>query len=1063
MNINSMSASSSTESGTEITALPKPKLHDRDIDMRTELDKVISADAREAQNQPEILGLVGYLKRCWTSARRAKQPVQLELYESSLRRQGRYTDDKIAEIRKQGGSEIFMGLTSVKCRACESWLDDAYGDYESIWNIKPTPIPDLPPNLKQYVEATVQRGIAANQNLLATFQDKEEFKNFLLDETKKNTDKVANETSQNMRTKMQDQMVEADFKEALKECRSDIVTYKAGFLKGPIVRRKKQLTWQQNEESGKWEPVQADTLRVSYERVSPFAMYPSSSSVKINDGFMFEHHRLSQKSLTEMKGVVGYNDSAIDLVLENYTSGSSGDWAFSTGNDLEQKAERPEDDATENADDMIDALEFWGDCQGKLLIEWGMSKEDVPDEYESYQINAWLVGNYVIKAIINPNKEGKRPYYKASFESIPGKYWGRGIPELMRDLQEKCNATSRALINNLSLASGPFIMIDESQMAAGQDYENIHPLKIFYYDSSKGFKGRDGIQFKQPTSNAGELLAVYDSFQLKADEYTGIPAYTYGMGNVGGAGKALANYEKILTSSGMIEIGLIKKGCMVNNSYGSFSEVTGVYPQGDSDIFRMKFNNGEHVDCDAEHRWSVRDHHGRKFRTLTTKEILDKGLFRKTKVGYRNPTGYKPKWMLPIVDCVQFKERKVKVDPYTMGALIGDGDSRCRLTSMDKEIFDRIPYSLGKPDKKEGTKAIARAVKGIKQDYLSYGLKCKSIDKFIPEDYLLNSKEVRLELLRGLMDSDGCCTADGSTFFSSSSYKLITDFKKLVKSLGAVTFSTREEEAGEFEIRGRKCYRQKNYRLTFNLSNEQIFHLTRKIKRTKVKPRTHTYITGIEYIGRYPATCITVDSKDKLFVCENFIPTHNTASGLSMLMQAASKSIKFALSNIDTYIVLPAVESLYIFNMQYSDDESIKGDLKVIAKGALSLVAKEQLQIRRTEFLNMIGSNQMYSDILGKRRIAYLLRDAVRTLEMPIDDIIPSDRELESMEIAEQKLKELIARQQAMGQPDGAVSNSGAMVPNRGTPPNPQALDMAGNPAQGKDAALFMSKPQSRG
>jgi len=698
----------------------KSSLHDRETDEQNELDKLSLADAREAQNQPEITELASYIKQRWSVAYRAKQPVQLELYEASLQRQGRYTDDKLAAIREQGGSEVFMGLTSVKCRACESWLDDAYSDYESIWNIKPTPIPDLPPNFKQYIAEIVQREVMNQPELLGTFKDQEEFKNYLLDQTNKNIDKLAKETAERMKLKMQDQMTEAGFKGALKECRSDITTYKAGFLKGPIVRRKKQLTWQQNEQTDAWEPVQADSLKVCYERVSPFSMYPSPSATNIDDGDMIEHHRLSKKNLTEMKGVPSYNDEAINLVLEDYDSGNLGSWMFGMNNDYEQKAERPDEHQIGSSDDIIDAVEFWGDCQGKLLRKWGLSEEEVPDEYESYQINAWLIGSYIIKAMVNPDKEGKKPYYKASFESIPGKFWGRGIPELMKDIQESCNATIRALINNEALSSGPFIMVDESQMVPGQDYENLHPHKIFYYDSTRTYKGKDGISFNQPKSNAAELLAVYNSFQQKADEYTGIPAYTYGMGGqIGGGGR--------------------------------------------------------------------------------------------------------------------------------------------------------------------------------------------------------------------------------------------------------------------------------------------------------------------------------------------------TATGLSMLMQAASKGIKFVLFNIDTRIISPAVEHLYIFNMQYSEDESIKGDLKIVAKGALSLVVKEQLQIRRTEFLNMVGTNPIYSQILGKRRIAYLLRDAVLTLEMPTDDIIPSDKELEAMEIAEQKMQQLMLQQQAASQQTGVP---GQGMPGQGTPPKPRTLDMAGQPAQGMDAALFTARPE---
>lgn len=707
------------EGGGTVTALPS-RFHDREIDEKEELNKIALADARMAQSEPKLIGLASYIKQLWTAARQAKTDVETALYESSLQRQGRYTNSKLTEIKAQGGSEIFMGLTSVKCRACESWLDDAYGDYDSIWDIQPTPISDLPADLLQYIADTVQRKVMANSAELSTIESQKEMADYLIAETRKNAEKVATETSERMKLKMRDQMVEARFKEALKEVRSDIVTYKAGFLKGPIVRRKKQLKWQQNEETGQWTPISTDSLEVSYRRVSPFAMYPMPSATEINNGGLFEHHRLTNRDLVEMKDVPSFNSDAIDLVLSESKGGGLSNWLFTSS--LWQEAERDIEQGKGTSSDTIDALEYWGDCQGSLLREWGLSEEEIPDTTDSYQVNVWLIGSYVIKAVLNSDKKGKKPYYKASFESIPGKFWGRGIPELMKDIQEKCNATARALVNNMALASGPFVMVDDNQMVEGQDYENIHPLKVFYYNSNKNYRGRDGISFNQPRSNARELLTVYDSFQQKADEYTGVPAYTYGM-----------------------------------------------------------------------------------------------------------------------------------------------------------------------------TSAVGGGVK--------------------------------------------------------------------------------------------------------------------------------------------------------------------TATGLSMMMQAASKAIKFVLSNIDGSIISPAIEKLYEFNMLFSDDNSIKGDLKVVAKGALSLVVKEQMQVRRTEFLSTLGTSPIYTEILGKRRIAYLLREVMKTLELPIDSLIPSDRELEVMEIEDRKMRQMMMRQQLAGGVAGSTpSGTSALPTNKGTPPATQTLDVGGMPAQGVDASLFMAR-----
>jgi len=257
----------------------------------------------------------------------------------------------------------------------------------------------------------------------------------------------------------------------------------------------------------------------------------------------------------------------------------------------------------------------------------------------------------------------------------------------------------------------------------------------------------------------------------------------------------------------------------------------------------------------------------------------------------------------------------------------------------------------------------------------------------------------------------------------------------------------------------------------------QVKHIRSENKewQSKIKERqkVRIYITGIEYVGKCNATCITVNSKDSLFVCENFIPTHNTATGLSMLMSNASKGIKYVLSNMDANIIEPSVEALYDFNMIYGDDESIKGDLKVSATGVMSLVAKESMAIRRNEFLSTLAGNPIFFQIVGIKGIANLLREAIKSLDMPSGSIIPSEQELEALDM-QKKLFEQIQQMlqaiqigqataddlvamlmQVLGQQQQGQGQSG--ITNRGTPAKPATLMASGEKAGGVESSLFVN------
>lgn len=118
-----------------------------------------------------------------------------------------------------------------------------------------------------------------------------------------------------------------------------------------------------------------------------------------------------------------------------------------------------------------------------------------------------------------------------------------------------------------------------------------------------------------------------------------------------------------------------------------------------------------------------------------------------------------------------------------------------------------------------------------------------------------------------------------------------------------------------------------------------------------------------------------------------------TASGLSMLMNAASRGIKRVIKNVDRDVLRPAIERLYTWNMMYLDDDSLKGDVQVVPRGALALLVREQTQMRRQEFLNMTN-NPIDLQIVGLEGRANLLREVAKGLDISVEKIIPSEEDM---------------------------------------------------------------------
>jgi hypothetical protein len=119
-----------------------------------------------------------------------------------------------------------------------------------------------------------------------------------------------------------------------------------------------------------------------------------------------------------------------------------------------------------------------------------------------------------------------------------------------------------------------------------------------------------------------------------------------------------------------------------------------------------------------------------------------------------------------------------------------------------------------------------------------------------------------------------------------------------------------------------------------------------------------------------------------------------TASGMSMLMGNAGKTIKQVVNNIDMHVMTPLVDRLYYHNMRFSDDMDLKGDVRVVARGVNALVAKEQMQVRRNEFLQIALNSPVVTQLVGEEGIADLLRETAKTLDMNTGRLIPSPEKL---------------------------------------------------------------------
>lgn len=369
--------------------------------------------------------------------------------------------------------------------------------------------------------------------------------------------------------------------------------------------------------------------------------------------------------------------------------------------------------------------------------------------------------------------------------------------------------------------------------------------------------------------------------------------------------------ELIATPDGFVEMGSLKVGDEIWNPDGNTTKVLEIYEQGFKDVYQLELADGRTVRCGANHLWEVicANNHF-KHKVFKTHDLLNNGLFNEVTVDGKKYNSYK--YYLPPINPVTYSEKQQNIPAYTLGALLGDGALTKRtpkISSIDNEILNKIQKQLGdsfefkydptttceyrivdkerflhKSEFKNGQYGVNRLHRRLEE--LDLCVSCQY--KYIPDNYKYGSVEQRYELIRGLMDTDGYISKDGSMSFVNTSKQLIDDFVEVLRSLGLICTVSKRAPGSGGTYNGRKIFGTKFSYVVYIKGNPDIFYLSRKRNRIKLNRKfsNKVAITDIKYLGEQEQQrCILVDNPNHLYITRDYIPTHNSFKGASMLVR----------------------------------------------------------------------------------------------------------------------------------------------------------------------------------
>jgi hypothetical protein len=330
----------------------------------------------------------------------------------------------------------------------------------------------------------------------------------------------AKEAARRMERIIQDQLEESNAVGELSKTVFEGVMLGTGIIKGPFNYSKTLHSWKSDEEGKRtYTPKKVRSPRIEF--VSVWDFYPDPNATCMDEcDYIIHRHRMNRSQLRAL--------SKQPLFKSDQIEGAVRDGPNYIKESYESILKALEEGSGRDQADRFEVLEYWGVIDAQDLKEVGVDLPDSYSELDEIQVNAWICGTRLLRAVVNPFIPQRIPYNAFCYEKNPYSFFGIGVPENMEDSQEVVNANARLAIDNLAISSNVIFDVDETALVDGQEFK-IYPGKVFRRQAGSPGQAIYGINIPNVTQ---PIIMMMDKFRQLADESTGIPSYSHGQTGV---------------------------------------------------------------------------------------------------------------------------------------------------------------------------------------------------------------------------------------------------------------------------------------------------------------------------------------------------------------------------------------------------------------------------------------------------------------------------------------------------------------------------------------------------